>query len=308
MRLPTVLTCALLTLLARPSQAAEAKAESASFVAVPHVTVKALQEFEKNWGKLTIQSGNDFDSVYAALKHETHVPFLKATSASGDSAAVSALFKAKGFSGKAPAMGPNDIALAGSISIKVQWPEPAGTSTIVLANRGGDKVPGVILPCTHYTSNGLDIASVTASDKTQVFIAIPKEKIIDDNLWLQRHARMLSREKQKVGTYSSVHFPMISLHQSVEHSALLQATVHTLKQDFKVTSATIDATLELDEEGAKAEAEERIVLTPLCATMAKPTHSDTLLIDRDFIIWFERKGVPYFCALIRRDCMKDPGE
>lgn len=123
---------------------------------------------------------------------------------------------------------------------------------------------------------------------------------------LATKSQELSRALKPTDEFEGLIFPMVDLDQHVDVDWLVgMGTTEIQGELVEIVKTFQQPRLRMNELGARAES--AVVLTPAGAALHhKPTH----IIDRPFLISFERKGLskPLFVGHITEEDWRNPGE
>jgi hypothetical protein len=126
-------------------------------------------------------------------------------------------------------------------------------------------------------------------------------------LALLERAYELSRAGQEIDDFDGLVFPMVDLEQAVGLGWLVGlATDDDEGLPWEIEAALERNRLRMNEVGARAES---AVMLQVAAVAIGPEPKPDHVIDRPFLVWFERDGLsrPLFAAYVVEDEWRNPG-
>lgn len=215
-------------------------------------------------------------------------------------------FKARGFEFQIDEFGPGEFGVGAVQKMPVRWSEEGqefffdinGTAYPVARLDGGVSIISVArheYPIARILSDSDIVAYMTRLDECP------------EGLDLLREAHALStRSYKNERDYAGVIFPKVDLDVDVSLDWIVNlSTLSESGTPFRITKAAQKNRLKMNHKGALGESAAYMVMESFSIPVNVP-----LLIDGPFMVWFEKKGIPfpYFAAYCAEDCWKDPGE
>lgn len=230
------------------------------------------------------------------------IPELRAV-ASRDAADVNAFLRA---CGSAIQLQPWDAAsdgcgAAGALDLRMRWSSAGAKSTLRCALDGAS-YPAAILPrktVLLHTSriDGATVAEVLTQGADRVFAAVA-DPAPDADLVAYAQGVRTSLRFPECG---QLVLPMVDLDARVDLGWLLGLRTSDARGPLIISQALQQVRLRLNELGARAQSE--------AAVAARRGMGRSLTIDRPFLLWVERAGLPepLLAAHVCPDSWKDPG-
>ncbi|MGA2629598.1 MAG: hypothetical protein ABSG54_05225 [Terriglobia bacterium] len=312
-----------------------------STTVVTYPIVTALVEAEKilgadrQWKPVNEMQTRFLKEYFAACRHEK-VPEIESL-ASWDAAEITAFLTQRGFPIKIPPFGPRNFGTASVLDLLVEWMEKGHVTTITREKLGEDAspvasswldrlksswasrqesrplpaegYPAVLIASKHVAffraaRHKYPIASLKTKSQDRVYMTM-----LDDphaNFDLVAKSQEFSRALKPTDEFEGLIFPMVDLDQRVDVDWLVGLETTEVRGELaRIDRALQQTRLRMNELGARAES--AVVLTVSGAALRfKPPH----IINRPFLIWFERKGLskPLFVGHITEEDWRNPGE
>ena len=152
------------------------------------------------------------------------------------------------------------------------------------------------------------IASLRTKNGDQVFMSV-LDCIADDTFAISDKVDKLKKVvegRNSPGFCDGVVFPMIDYNQKVDITWLREMATGPLTDDFFIEQALQQTKFQMNEKGAHVQSAVAMELKMRCCV----AHDHWIRIDRPFILWIERPGipVPMFAGVFAEDVWKKPAE
>jgi hypothetical protein len=126
---------------------------------------------------------------------------------------------------------------------------------------------------------------------------------------LENAARELSRTaRHGAAAFGGLRFPMVDLNQQVDINWLKKMSTYALGETWEISQAKQQTKLRMNHLGARAQS--AVAIGGMMITSVRPPDPPDLVIDRPFMVWFERAGLnrPLFSGHITPDDWKEPAD
>ncbi|PYV09532.1 MAG: hypothetical protein DMG23_10570 [Acidobacteria bacterium] len=285
-----------------------------STTVVAYPLVSALVESEKilgpdrQWKSVNDTQARFLKEFFAESRREK-LPEIESC-VSWDAAEVSAFMAQRGFPLEIPPFPPQTFGAAGVLDLLVEWFEKGEVDTIKTGLIRRREFPAVQIWADHVVffrapghKNPLACVKTKSGDEVYMTMLADPPAGFD----LVANAQELSRNKRHTDEFSGLIFPMVDLDHLVDVDWLAgMETTEIHGQPSWIAKAYQRTRLRMNEFGARAESAAFEVLEGAAGSITvKPPH----VIDRPFLIWFERQGLakPLFVGHITEDDWRNPG-
>ena len=281
----------------------------------PYTTVAALKAADKLLGANRVWSGQD--KVQKTWVKETYVPCSAelANIKEIDSNATTeienhvAFMRKHGWEPQIKAAEPGQLLTVGVLDLLVAWTKPG--HKVPLKVDGVGEFPGVRLSnsVVNMFANKQNDAVARLSTKSgdQVWIALCDKAPKDTREVMQVVHRSFDDLRGELYAFKGIIFPMVDLasKQSLDWICGLSTTKKGSGRGYEVAQALQQATLKMNDEGARARAADEMTIEATSVARPKPP----FVVDRPFVVAFKRQGLtqPLYAAYVGHESWKDPG-
>ncbi len=290
---------------------------------------------ERQWKPVNETQGRFLNEFFAVCRKE-RVPEIESL-ASWNAAEICAFLARHGFAIRLEPFGEGQFGAASVLDLPVEWiekghvtsihtpkshaeePQQAGgwpgRLKVVLSSRiespplPTEEYPAVLIASEHVRlfrapHHEHPVACLKTKSKDKVYMTVLPQPPAEFDLVAK--AQELASALKPTNEFGGLIFPMVSLDQHVNVEWLEgMETTEIQGRPAGIAKALQQTRLRMNEIGARAES--AVVLTvSVAALQYKPPH----IIDRPFLIWFEREGLskPLFVGHITEENWKNPGD
>jgi hypothetical protein len=200
-----------------------------------------------------------------------------------------------------------EFGVASVLDLLVKWLKPGDETKLKAVNTQ-------LYPAVHqstevssfYLAEGHNDAIAQLKTTSSDLVYMTKLDNAPADFELLRYASRLASSLKPIADYGGVTFPMVDLKQKVDISWLTGLeTTSAQGEPARITQALQENRLTMNEQGARAKS--AVAVAVAVAAVYRPARPD-LLIDRPFLIWFQRPGLrePLFAGYITEENWKKP--
>lgn len=223
---------------------------------------------------------------------------------------INAFLKKKGFSIVLQPFGPDEFGVASVLDLLVQWLEK-GEVTSVRPPFSIREFPAVrmregVVQFWRAPNHRNPIAQLATKSGDEVYLTMLDNP--PTGFDLVARAQEFSRMRRPNHDFEGLIFPMVDLDQMVDISWLIgMGTTAADGQPAVISQALQKTKLRMNEVGARAQS---AVALSVARSSRKPPKPRLHIINRPFLVWFERKGFakPLFVGHITEEDWKRPKE
>lgn len=270
------------------------------------VKAEDILGLDRLWEGINSRQQRFLREFFAVCHNEiAHIPEIESI-ASWQADEVNAFLRKRGFTIQLDPFDDQTFGVASVLDLLVEWLQKGGATVVITDDCR--QFPGVRIDVSgveFYTapSHAKPIACLKTRSGDEVYMTMLERP--PEGFDLVAKAEHLSHTMGFSSKWGGLVFPMVDLDQKVDISWLLD--MRTMGDDLQpawITQALQQTILKMNEVGARAKSAVAIAVTR-GMSVPKPDH----IIDRPFLVWFERKGLnkPLFVGHITEDDWKNPG-
>ena len=281
---------------------ADAKTEAKLSEEFPSMYVlgKALQAAgldTAKWKPTNPEQKYAIDHLATATAELEKIPdgIIDGMASEGDEKPVNKFLKDKGFDIQLNPIGPNEVAMAGTLQLKGAWAGRASEMEV-----DGKKYDSVVLNdfsgADTFKVGDRTVAKLYSKDGVTVY-ATPYTEDLKGFEVAQKAKELTPGDDAKRDTYTNVELPMVDMDSSVKLSGLLGMSS---EEGNTISQAKMQTKLKIDEKGFSAEQG--------VAVASSRGFSSTFEIKDDFLFWAVADGAsePLFATMVGKENWKDP--